>query len=187
MTITNENTERLPRRRRKWFDSERFSERAQGVGRPLSERLWEKIDKKGPDECWEWQGALDSGGYGHIADESGRARKAHRLVLKTMGLVLGSLHVCHSCDNPRCCNPNHLFLGSHRDNVQDRHTKGRTVIPSPKPGEKNPQAKLSSSEVNDIRWLYAANHPPRDLSQMFGVSKSTIRLIVRREIWRHIP
>lgn len=187
MNVELGSQERTHKYRRKWFDSERFSERSQGVGRPLSDRLWEKIKIAGPNECWEWQGSLDFGGYGHIADETGKTKKAHRIVKELSGSNIVNFHVCHSCDNRRCCNPAHLFLGTHAENIQDRHDKGRTVLPSPMPGEQNPRAKLSEFDVNEIRWLYAANHPPRELAKTFSVSKSTIGLIVRRATWRHLP
>ena len=167
--------------------SDRLAERARGIGRPLADRLWEKITVGGPDDCWEWQGALDSGGYGHIVDESGRARKAHRVVMKLSGVNVGDLDVCHTCDNRRCCNPRHLFLGTHLDNMRDRDLKGRTVLPPPCPGARNGQARLTERDVDEIRWLHAANHPPRKLARAFGVSRGAIALVVSRKTWRHVP
>jgi hypothetical protein len=167
--------------------NERFAERARGIKRPLKDRLWEKIAVVGPDDCWEWQGALDSGGYGHIVDESGRARKAHRLVMRLSGVEISDLDVCHTCDNRRCCNPRHLFLGTHLDNMRDRDRKGRTVLPPASPGARNSQARLSEAAVDEIRWLHAANHPPRELARAFGVSRSAITLVVNRRTWRHVP
>lgn len=170
-----------------WMANNRFAERARGIGRPLAERLWEKVLVAGPDDCWEWQGALDSGGYGHIVDETGRVKKAHRLVMLLSGVDVDGLHVCHTCDNRRCCNPGHLFLGTHRDNMRDRDRKGRTVLPPARSGARNSQARLTEADIDEIRWLHAANHPPRELAHVFGVSRSTITLIVSRKTWRHVP
>lgn len=172
---------------RPWMASDRLAERARGVGRPLPDRLWEKIVVGGPTECWEWQGALDTGGYGHICDGSGRAQKAHRLVMMLSGVEAGDLDVCHTCDNRRCCNPRHLFVGTHADNMRDRHRKGRTVVPPPRAGAANAQARLTEGDVAEIRWLHAANHARRALAVAFGVSPSAITLIVNRKTWRHVP
>jgi hypothetical protein len=170
-----------------WMESERLSERARGVRRPLEDRLWEKIAVSEPEACWEWQGSRDSGGYGHIVDDDWRLRKAHRVVASLSGLHVGDLDVCHACDNRRCCNPRHLFVGSHADNMRDRDRKGRTVLPPARPGSANSQARLTEQDVDEIRWLHASNHPRRWIATAFCVSPSAVSLIVRRKTWRHVP
>jgi len=93
---------------------------------PIAERFWAKVDRRGPDECWPWTGARDSRGYGHISID-GRNRKAARVAWSLHnGLPFPKgLHACHSCDNPNCVNPEHIWPGSNRENVRDAIDKGR--------------------------------------------------------------
>jgi hypothetical protein len=95
-------------------------------GRPVEVRFWEKVDRSGgPDVCWPWLGTRDAKGYGHFSLEL-RMEKAHRVALRLSGVeVPATLLVCHHCDNPPCCNPAHLFVGTVRDNALDMIAKGR--------------------------------------------------------------
>lgn len=95
-------------------------------GRPLTERFWEKVDVGGPDECWDWQGARAHYGHG-IINVTGRSLLAHRVAWSITHGDPAEANVCHRCDNPPCCNPAHLFLGSQADNIADMHRKGRYV------------------------------------------------------------
>lgn len=95
--------------------------------RSLEERFWEKVDKRGPDECWLWKAGRDRNGYGHIGVGKGRSTRAHRV---SWELANGSeipvgLLACHTCDNPPCVNPAHIFIGTMADNLQDASAKGR--------------------------------------------------------------
>jgi hypothetical protein len=101
--------------------------------RPMEERFWEWVNKGGTNECWNWKGAPNVWGYGQIRDTNGRYGKkklAHRISwIIHNGPIPTNILVLHTCDNPLCVNPNHLWLGTHKDNALDmckkgRHTKG---------------------------------------------------------------
>lgn len=97
----------------------------------LAERFWRQVDRRGPDECWLWLGAQYPYGYGVIRVYPQRNVRAHRLALELSGVVVPQdLEVCHSCDNPPCCNPRHLWVGTHTENMRDARNKGRIVLPS---------------------------------------------------------
>lgn len=98
--------------------------------RPILEKFMEKVDRNHPSGCWQWTGSKDSWGYGQIriVSSSGgsKIRGAHRISFELFkGEIPDGYFVCHTCDNPRCVNPDHLFLGTQTDNMQDRLRKGR--------------------------------------------------------------
>lgn len=142
------------------------------------DRFWEKVDKKGPDECWEWE-AGKSEGYGRF-NTNPIVKYAHRL---TWALINGEIPegmcVCHTCDNRACCNPSHLFLGTKAENNKDMAEKGRSAR-----GTKAPGSMLSQKDVRRIRELYASGkHTQTRLGERFGVTRQNISLIVRRINW----
>ena len=96
--------------------------------RPINTRFWEKVYKSA---CWNWTGSLNEKGYGlfRIGGRKGKAEKAHRVSWEMFnGPIPENLHVLHLCDNRKCVNPEHLFLGTHQDNMKDMMTKGRCGI-----------------------------------------------------------
>lgn len=124
--------------------------------RPPEERFWEKIDTSGgPDACWPWMGARLQGGYGQFWVGNNRKELAHRfsLALKLQRALLPNMEACHTCHNPPCCNPKHLYEGTHAENVHDMVTSGRQVpkdnsLPHPAMyGEENPTTTLDRTEV----------------------------------------
>ena len=145
------------------------------------DRFWDKVDVRGPDECWEWTASTSGGDYcyGQLR-VNGRLPKAHRLAWEIeYGPIPDGLYVLHKCDNPPCCNPAHLFLGTHADNMRDRNEKGRTAR-----GIQNPTGKLTRDSVRQVRTLYATGKfSQMQLGKRFGVSFQTIGSIVRREKW----
>src|SRR5690348_4092351 len=112
------------------------------MARTFRDRFNAKVDRSsGPNACWPWTGSVDTGGYGHIRNESGKMASAHRLAFEiAFGYWPGEMHVLHRCDNPRCVNPSHLFLGTHEQNMLDMASKGRAVVAC---GEKSNLARLS--------------------------------------------
>lgn len=181
----------------------------------LAERFWPKVDQRG--DCWLWTGSINNYGYGMIAagGRGGKVLKAHRVAWElTHGPVPDGLEVCHTCDQPRCVNPAHLWLGTHTENVRDMWRKGRgarlvgdaspaTQHPErmsrgdqhgsrTKPervprGERQGNAKLADVQVREIRALYATGkHTQTALGARFGVSQVLIGLIVREKAWKHL-
>jgi hypothetical protein len=148
------------------------------------ESFWAKVKKsKG---CWEWQGACNSTGYGNVAWH-GAVYTAHRVSAWLSGLVdtpsapsssREKTHVLHKCDNRKCCNPNHFFLGNYEDNQKDAYSKNRKVQPK---GVQHINAKLTTPQVKAIRRAYVGGNTQMQLAKEYGVSQRTISLIVRQE------
>lgn len=136
------------------------------------------------DGCWEWQGYIRENGYGTI----GRHDRAHRVAYELfIGPIPTGLDVCHRCDNRRCVNPAHLFAGTRTDNMRDCVAKGR-LTQGDRRGERNGAAKLSASDVADIRAEFAAN-PGMNQTRTalkYGVTPGAIWLIVHGRKWRHL-
>ncbi len=150
------------------------------------ERIWSKIEVRGPDDCWEWQAALNAAGYGSVG-YGGRITLAHRVVWALeFGHVPEGICVLHTCDNPACCNPEHLWLGTRGDNNRDKKEKGRGAGPTWRVGELVPASKLKKEEVLWIRKLADGGTPKTEIARIFGVGWRHIYKIVNREIWRHI-
>lgn len=148
------------------------------------ERFWSRVSKT--DGCWIWTGAENNAhyDYGRIMIRGVRY-SPHRLSwLLSHGAIPDGQYVCHSCDNPRCVRPDHLFLGTLTDNNRDRAAKGRSA---PNRGEDNPFSKLSDADVAEIRRLYKPRKcSQRYLAERFGVSQGTIWQIVNGRYWSHI-
>lgn len=152
---------------------------------PDEERFWSKVAKsEDPDKCWEWQGNLQHKGYGSFSYKR-KPYGAHRFVWEiTYGEIPKGLFVCHHCDNPRCVNPSHLFLGTPLDNMRDMINKGRLVAHK---GEQNAGHKLTTEDVLYIREQIAMDKTTRaDLAREMNIHKHTIDAIVARRSWKHL-
>lgn len=144
------------------------------------ERFWAKVRKS--DACWEWQGSVSAGtGYGCFYD--GKAFSTHRYSWEIHnGAIPRGLCVLHRCDNRICVRPDHLWLGTKRDNSQDMAAKGRHLGPGFQ-GEDHGEAKLTELQARAIK---ASDEPGVALAALYGVSPSLISLIRRGKAWRHI-
>ena len=162
-------------------------------------RFWSKVAVAGPNDCWEWKGWKSSpGGYGKF-DLRGKKLRAHRVAFAiTNGSFFPSLKLCHSCDNPPCCNPAHLFLGTTGDNQADAENKGRWIKkpskpkPPPKPkyhfpiGEKHHNAKLVPSDILEICELAKMGLCQRAIAKRFHVSQRNVCSILQGKSWSHV-
>ena len=166
----------------------------------IEKRFWEKVKKLGEDDCWEWQGNRLKTGYGKfkVVVERGKYKQemAHRISFRlSKGPIPSGLIVCHTCDNPPCVNPNHLWVGTHADNSRDRDAKGRGRFF----GEKHGMSKLTPSDVLEIRKLYVESREryptlrgrknglsQREIGEMFGVSQTQISRIIHNKRWRSV-
>ena len=151
----------------------------------VQERFESKFSKT--DGCWEWTGCKDRCGYGQIKI-AGRMHSAHRTAYQLyVGIIPDGLCVCHQCDNPSCVRPDHLFLGTNADNMQDCITKGRfKYLVRNQAGESNKSAKLTIAQVQTIRAMYKQGVSQRKLAREFGVAQSNISMIVCYQTWREL-
>lgn len=128
--------------------------------------------------CLEFTGHRDACGYGRI-NKNGKLVRIHREAwIESVGPIPDGFCVCHTCDNPACWNIAHLFLGTHAENMADMKAKGRA---RGAPREENAAAKLTGEQVDEIRRIKSL--PNRTVAEIYGVSKSLIGAIKRREVW----
>jgi len=150
------------------------------VEHSLADRFWEHVDIKTDEECWEWTGSKTTAGYGHMYWD-GEQRYAHRLSIELSGRDLPKgWHACHTCDNPGCVNPQHLFPGTPRTNVQDMVSKQRHYH-----GDNHHNAKIKKTDVVIIRQLAEDGVFLTRIAEQFGVTSGYISEIVSHRK-RHI-
>lgn len=144
----------------------------EGGVRSAVDRFWERLYRS---ECWEWTGNRSEKGYGLLVVDGVRW-KAHRFAwTQARGAIPAGMLVCHRCDNPPCCNPAHLFLGTNEDNIRDCVTKGRHAW-----------SKLTPEIVQTIRQAAREGYALRTMARELGIDRNTVRQIARRELWRHV-
>ena len=168
-------------------DPEAYSKRGKRKAkRSVQERFWEKVDKfSNVNGCWLWTGAvlsIKNFPYG-IFQYKGKATRAHRMAyILTNGPIKSHDCVLHRCDNPRCVNPDHLFLGNKTINIIDRDNKGRQMR-----GEKHVLSKITKDDVIKIRNLYKTkNYSQAKLGAMFNLRQCTVSAIICKKTWKHI-
>lgn len=138
----------------------------------IEDRFWAFVNVQSPDECWEWGGGRLVAGYGHFWALQ-KTHKAHRFSYALAhGPIPEGMCVCHTCDNPGCVNPGHLFLGTNADNMADKVRKGRQAT-----GERHGRNKLTADDVENIR-ANRMNMRHKELAELYGVHRSTVSEIV---------
>lgn len=143
--------------------------------------FWARVQIGEPDACWPWLGHKIRRGYGQLS-VAGRLWLAHRYAYSiSNNREPGLLLVCHTCDNPPCCNPTHLFLGTVADNTRDAQAKGRLAK-----GERIGVSRLTASAVREIRARFVAGESKAALARAFSVTPRSVHLVVIEETWRHV-
>lgn len=150
------------------------------LNRTTEERFWEKVIIR-PNECWGWKGFRNAAGYGCFHLQGGPHIDAHRFLYQLLnGPIPDGLFVLHKCDNPQCTNPEHLFLGTHLENVKDMWSKGRAW-------PQKYHSKVTDQAAAEIRALLAKGElSQREIGERFGVSETTVRRIKKNE-WGQYP
>lgn len=143
------------------------------------------------DECWslntatgchEWRRGKDGRGYGAFYPEPNKQVRAHRYAYeRAKGTIPPGLDICHRCDNTACVNPEHLFPGTHTDNMRDMASKVRGNI-----GVNSSAAKLTEADVIKIRAMRAAGMPMKTIAASFPVGRTVVSRIVSRKLWKHV-
>src|SRR5277367_5915953 len=167
--------------------------RGEHAGRPPNtpDVLWSKVDKRGPDECWPWLGfRTPKMGYGRTWIKD-RGYYAHRVIfdLANPGVIPltaptdrnASGFLIHSCDNPCCCNPAHLRVGTHAENMRDKVERGRCRDFS---GDKGPRCKLTMDDARDIRAQRKAGATTRALMELYSMSRASIKTLLRGDSYK---
>lgn len=132
--------------------------------------FWDRVDRSG-DGCWEWLGSRQDHGYARVWFNGAKVYVHRRAFELAVGPIPPGLVVCHHCDNPSCCRPDHLFLGTQADNVADMVAKGRLAV---RHGERNPRAKFSDALIARARRLSASGLAPHEVSERTGISATYV-------------
>lgn len=147
---------------------------------PDADAFWALVGQEAPEACWEWDGRRNEKGYGTLSF-AGRFARAHRVAWElTYGPIPDGMVICHRCDNPPCCNPAHLFLGTQLENIADREAKGRGSVPPSR-------AKFTAGQVRQIRAEYERGLvTQQSLADRWGISRGNLSKILTRRLYTHV-
>lgn len=162
-------------------------------------RFWSHVDVGKPDDCWNWKASKFAGGYGQMKI-AGRNVKTHRIAfLLIHGYDPVDGIVCHTCDNPSCCNGHHLYNGTPASNIADCVSRGRGNNPTGSQhwskrrpdrvsrGERVGGSKLTAAQVEEIRALYLSGGiTHQDLADRFGIKRESVSALLRGRNWKHL-
>lgn len=155
-----------------------------GTARPIAKRFWEKVDSSGGvNACWTWMAADIGNGYGIFAETPYLRTLAHRMAWRlTWGNTIPEgMDLCHRCDNRKCVNPAHLFIGTRADNLRDCREKDRHCR-----GVRHPDAKLTDESVRMIRKRRLLGESQSAIAKIFGVHQSIVSEICAGKRWKHV-
>ena len=148
------------------------------------ERFHEKWISEPNTGCWLWTAGRSGGKRYGVMAFNGKPQLAHRIsFILHKGKFPENLYVCHKCDVGLCVNPDHLFLGTQKDNMNDCQKKGR--FPSVL-GSKNPRARINEEQVLKIKELFAAGHSRSELSKKYNISKQSVNRLLRGATWANV-
>ena len=147
-----------------------------------AEKFLHRLDTSGGDDaCWPWLKVNGEYGKGYFTVGIPGTRKT-AIVVRLMMNPPSDIEVCHTCDNPPCCNPRHLFLDTHAVNMQDAGKKGRM----PARGALNPRTRLTEDDVREIRRVAASGTRHRDIAMNYGLTRGAVSHLVRGFTWSHV-
>lgn len=149
----------------------------------VQERFWSKVNRDNDDGCWEWVGGKVRGGYGWFKSDD-KHYQAHRFVwMITYGEIPNGMLICHTCDNPSCVNPKHLWLGTDKTNAEDRVRKKRQSRGT----TNHPKIRVSPEQVKEMRKVYSlGNISMRKLASIYGICYSETNAILNHRTWKDV-
>jgi len=148
----------------------------------MPEKFWCHVDVRSDSECWNWKATIQYKGYG-MFNLNKHPEGAHRVAWRlTNGEIPDGLLVCHHCDNPKCCNPSHLFLGTVKDNYEDMVNKGREIVLR---GINHGMAKLDPQKIQEMKKLREGGKTYADIGKKYGVTAPAARYAIIGVTWKH--
>ena len=146
----------------------------------LKEKILSNVVVNEETGCWDWQRSKTRNGYGHVRVGK-KLKSSHRISYEVfLGEIGSNLNVLHKCDNRGCCNPDHLFLGTHSDNMRDKVSKNRQYKPT---GINHPKSKLDES---DVRAILQDTRSMNDIGASYNIHPTVVGKIKSGKLWKHL-